>query len=409
MDGEPLVSVVLPCLDESGSVGLVVRQVLDAFAASAMAGEVIVADNGSSDGSADLARAAGATVVDVPVRGYGAAIMGGMEAARGEICVMGDADATYPFGRLEQLVRPVVAGEADMVIGSRMIDASSRTMPSLHRYIGTPMITWLVRRAGGPPAVRDSQSGFRAFRRDAMLGLGLRSTGMEYASEMLVLAGRAGWRVREVNAGYLERIGTSKLSPFADGLRHLATIVLLAPDLALTLPGGLALVAGTLAMLWALVDPAVRQPGTAGWLAAFLAPALLVLGGQGVMTGLLLAERSPLGSQRAGGGGPSLAYRYLIGGSWATGAGLILVAAQLLARLLGFQAPVRASQIEMIALVLVLLGGSALAMSLIARLVDAGSLRYAAPAVSKPVHPAPEDPVPNGMNSGRTEGERSHP
>ncbi|MGZ5385250.1 MAG: glycosyltransferase family 2 protein [Acidimicrobiia bacterium] len=369
-------SVVLPCLNEAGSVALVVRQALDALAASEISGEVVVADNGSSDGSADLARAAGARVVDVPVRGYGAALSAGFEAAKGEICVMGDADATYPFELLEILVEPIAKGEADMAIGSRLAGATGKTMPFLHRFVGTPLITWLVRRAGGPIGVADSQSGFRAFRRDRLLGLRLQSTGMEYASEMLVLAGRAGWRVQEVDAGYRERIGNSKLETFPDGMRHQMTILLLAPDLAAIIPGTLAVIAGVLAILWALIDPAIRDPGSAGWWASFVAPAMLVLGSQAIMVGLLLADRSPLARRPRGPSSDLLPVRYLLGGVWAVSAGLILIAALAIVRVLGFQAPFRGPQIEMIALVLVLVGGSAVGISLITRVLDEGMRRY---------------------------------
>jgi hypothetical protein len=289
--------------------------------------------------------------------------------------VMGDADATYPFELLGQLVEPIAREEADMVIGSRLAGATAQTMPFLHRYVGTPVITWLVRRAGGPADVTDSQSGFRAFRRQALLDLELRSTGMEYASEMLVLAGRAGWRVADVATGYRERIGDSKLETFNDGLRHLTTIMLLAPDLAATIPGVAAVSGGALALTWALFDPAIRQPGSIGWLASFLAPTLLVLGSQAIMIGLLFSRRSPIAAGRTA-RAHRLPLQFLVGGIWALGAGVILVAALAFVRILGQPAPFRGAQIEMLALVLILLGGSAIASSLMARLVDEGLRRY---------------------------------
>lgn len=380
---QPLVSVVLPCLNEAGSVALVVRLALDTFAAHAINGEVVVADNGSVDGSQDLARAAGARVVDVPVRGYGAALRGGIEAARGEICVMGDADATYPFELTPLLIAPIIRGEADMTIGSRLAGATARTMPFTHRYVGTPVITWLVRRAGGPANLSDSQSGFRAFRREALQDLRLRATGMEYASEMLIVAGRAGWRVREIETGYRERIGESKLRTVSDGLRHLSTILLLAPDLAATLPGVVLALAGLVPLVWALVDPSIEQAGSPAWLAAFFGPALMVLGSQSVMVGLLLAVYSPLAPRSRRISSEALLSGYSVGGVWATCAGLILIGALALARLAGLQTPFRAPQIQMIALVLILVGGSAIAASVVARLVVEGFRRYA------PVAPAP--------------------
>jgi len=166
---EPLVTIVLPCLNEASSVASVVREGLAACVAAGIAGEVIVADNGSDDGSPDLARAAGARVVDVPLRGYGAALSAGFTAARADICVMGDADATYPFDKLADLVEPVVRDEADMTVGSRWVGVTAKSMPFWHRFVGTPVLTWLVRRAGGPSNLTDSQSGFRAVRRQALL------------------------------------------------------------------------------------------------------------------------------------------------------------------------------------------------------------------------------------------------
>ena len=383
----PAVSVVLPCLNEAGSVALVVRQVLDTFAANGIHGEVVVADNGSTDGSAQLARDAGARVVDVPVRGYGAALSGGFAAARGTICVMGDADATYPLELLPRLIDPISRGEADMVIGSRLGGATARTMPFLHRFVGTPTITWLVRRAGGPRGLSDSQSGFRAFRRDELLGLDLRATGMEYASEMLIIAGRANWRVQEVETGYRERIGTSKLETGPDGLRHLTTILLLAPDLAATLPGAVLALLGAVALAWALVDPSMVQAGSPSWLASFFGPAFVVLGIQGVLVGLLLAAYSPIAPRRTAASPRDLLGPYFIGGIWAASAGIIIIGALAVARLMGLQTPVRVSQIEMIALVLVLVGGSAVATAAIARVV-VESLRRYPPAGTTPAHVA---------------------
>jgi hypothetical protein len=373
---QPDVSVVLPCLNEAGSVALVVRQVLDTFTANGIDGEVVVADNGSTDSSAELARAAGARVVDVPLRGYGAALRGGIAAARGTICVMGDADATYPFELLPQLVDPIRRGEADMMIGSRLGSATARTMPFLHRFVGTPTITWLVRRAGGPDGLTDSQSGFRAFRREDLLGLDLRATGMEFASEMLIVAGRASWRVREVETGYRERIGTSKLATGPDGLRHLTTILLLAPDLAATLPGAALACLGALAIAWALIDPSTMLVGSPSWLASIFGPALVVLGIQAVLVGLLLAVYSPIAPRRSGASSRVLLGRYLVGGIWAASAGIIIIGSLAVARFLGYQAPVRVSQIEMIALVLVLVGGSAVATAAIAGIVVESMRRY---------------------------------
>ncbi|MEA2674951.1 MAG: hypothetical protein QOI92_2143 [Chloroflexota bacterium] len=375
------VSIVLPCLNEAGSVDLVVRQGLAALAEAGLEGEVIVADNGSTDGSQELARAAGARVVDVPMRGYGAAIAGGIAEARGDICVMGDADATYPFELLTTLTEPVARGEADMVVGSRWVDTNRKTMPFLHRFVGTPVISWLVRRAGGPSGLTDSQSGFRAFGRRAMLDLGLQTTGMEYASEMLIVAGRAGWRIQELPTGYRERIGESKLDTFRDGWRHLRTILLLAPHLAATLPGTMLTAAGAAAFAWSLIDVSVVRLGSPVWLATFLGPLALVIGLQGVLIGFLLAAWSPLGGSAGrdtGGETRHAAVRRLltslgIGGAWALGAGLIVCAALFASWALALPIPFRGNQIAMIALVLVLTGATTIGDAVIGHLLIEGA------------------------------------
>jgi glycosyltransferase involved in cell wall biosynthesis len=188
--------------------------------------EVLVVDNGSRDSSAEIARAHGARVVHEPVRGYGAALRRGFSEARTSVIVMVDADLTYALDRVVDLSAPVLAGQADLVVGTRVV-CSARSMPLTHRFIGTPLLTWAVRRAGGA-RVRDSQSGFRAFDARAVGRLGLRSSGMELASEMLILAGLAGLRVTEIDTDYAGRVGPSKLHPLRDGLRHLAAIARLA-------------------------------------------------------------------------------------------------------------------------------------------------------------------------------------
>ena len=180
------VTVVLPCLNERDAVGLCVAQAIDAMKKAGLDNEVVVVDNGSTDGSAEVAAAAGARVIHEQRRGYGRALRTGFEQARGEVVVMADADGTYDLALIPEITRPVLAGETDLVLATRLDGATSETMPFLHRYVGTPVITFLTSRAGGRKLTRDSQTGYRAFRRDQMLGLGLAGTGMELASEMLI-------------------------------------------------------------------------------------------------------------------------------------------------------------------------------------------------------------------------------
>jgi len=176
-----LVTVVLPCLNEQGSVGECVDEAHAALLAAGMKCEVLVVDNNSTDRSIEIALAHGARVIRERRPGYGSALRAGIEAAYGDIVVMADADLTYDLSRIAQLVQPVADGSADIVLGERLSEAPRSTMPLLHRHVGTPLLTLLVRRATNGLTVTDSQSGYRAFRRDAILALGLSATGMEFA------------------------------------------------------------------------------------------------------------------------------------------------------------------------------------------------------------------------------------
>ncbi|MDX6581805.1 MAG: hypothetical protein QOI10_989 [Solirubrobacterales bacterium] len=216
--------MVLPCLDEGASVAACVYAARAALRESGIDGEVLVVDNGSTDDSRSAARRAGARVAVEPRRGYGRALLHGIEAAGAPVIAIADADGTYELAELGALLAPVLAGEADLVLGSRIAGSAPGAMPPLHRYLGTPVLNHLIARTSGEPAHRDSQSGFRAFRRDAILALDLRGSGMELASEMLIRAARAGLRIAEVDVPYGPRTGKSKLRPFSDGWRHLRAI-----------------------------------------------------------------------------------------------------------------------------------------------------------------------------------------
>jgi glycosyltransferase involved in cell wall biosynthesis len=323
------VSVVLPCLNEVDSVGLCVAEARNALREAGIEHEVVVVDNGSVDGSAEAARAAGARVVDEERPGYGSALLAGFAAAREDVVVMADADFTYDFRRLPDLVRPVLHDEADLVVGGRLDQATRRTMPLLHRYVGTPVLTYFVARACGRRLVSDSQSGFRAFRRDLLDRLRLQSTGMELASEMLIRAAQAGLRVQEVPTGYRERIGASKLSTFSDGLRHLQLIVLLAPDIVLLGPGLVLLALGLVFTALGLAVPRGIEVGSLRWQPVFFAGIALVIGVQAVLAAAILAHRSSVAA-----GAVKLRFAFvssprfhtwcMAGGSVAVAAGLLI-------------------------------------------------------------------------------------
>lgn len=376
----PRVSVVLPCLNEAGSVGLVVRQALDAFDAIGVAGEVVVADNGSTDGSQQIATEAGARVVTQPVRGYGAALMAGITAARGEVVVMADADATYPFDRLGDLIGPVMRGEADMVLGNRWCGATAQTMPFLHRFVGTPLLTWLVRRAGGPAGLTDSQSGFRAFRRTALDDLGLRSAGMEFASEMLIVAGRAEWRILEIEAGYHERIGESKLDTFNDGWRHLKTILMLAPDLLAIYPGAAFLTGGLLLSGLAFIPRDGLRLGSPIWQLSLLAPVLVIIGAQALLAGLVLTARSPLRARSSRIPTGELLRSAAAVGAWLAGVGVAIHAALFVAWSLDLGVPMRGLQLAGLAQSMLVIGLTVLGFTIIAAVTVAGQDRWQDPA-----------------------------
>jgi glycosyltransferase involved in cell wall biosynthesis len=264
------------------------------MAQAGIGGEVLVVDNGSTDGSVATARAAGARVIVEKRGGYGNALLAGITDAVGSIIIMADADFSYDLRRLRDLIQPIRNGSADLVIGTRMDGAARETMPLLHRYIGSPLLTFLVSRAAHGLHVTDSQSGYRAFRKDAALNLGLKSGGMEFASEMLIRAGHAGLRVSNVSTGYRPRMGSSKLSAFADGWRHLKLIFELAPSLLLVTPGTVLFLIGLSLLLVSFVSPSGLDVGSIKWQPIFFSSISIILGMQFALVGMVLAYRSPL-------------------------------------------------------------------------------------------------------------------
>src|SRR6266545_7364586 len=215
----PLVSVVIPCLNEAENIVQCVTRALEVLEEHEISGEVIVADNGSDDGSAELAEAAGATVVYEPRRGYGRAYLAGFAAARGDYIVMVDADLTYDFNEIPRFVKELDEG-AQLVMGNRMQNIQPGAMPWMNRYIGNPLLSGFMNLLFHT-SVRDAHCGMRAVRRDVLPRLDLRSTGMEFASEMVIRASKERLDIREFPIEYHPRGGESKLSSFRDGWRHL--------------------------------------------------------------------------------------------------------------------------------------------------------------------------------------------
>jgi glycosyltransferase involved in cell wall biosynthesis len=273
------VSVVIPCLNEAASIERCVTDARTAFAGQGWQGEVIVADNGSDDRSAELARGAGAVVVHEPRRGYGSAYRAGFAAAQGDYIVMADADLTYDFGDIPRFVTKLDEG-ADLVMGDRMQGIQPGAMPWLHRYVGNPVLTGILNlffRTG----VRDAHCGMRAVRRSALPRLDLRTTGMEFASEMVIRAGKERLEIEEIPIHYHPREGESKLSSFRDGWRHLRFLLVHSPTWLFIVPGALMAVLGTLIAVTVLAQ--VDVLGRAWDLHSMVGGALLMIVGTQVL------------------------------------------------------------------------------------------------------------------------------
>lgn len=231
-------TILMPCLDEAQTLETCIRAASRFLQESGISGEVLIADNGSTDGSQKIAKRAGARVVEIPERGYGGALLGGIDAARGKYVIMGDADASYDFTSLGPFVDRLRSG-ADLVVGNRFKGGiAPGAMPALHRYLGTPLLSFLGRLFFDVP-LYDFHCGLRGVNTVRMRQLRLRSTGMEFASEMIVKAVLAGYRIEEVPTT-LHPDGRSRrphLRTWKDGWRHLIFLLLSSPRWLFIYPG----------------------------------------------------------------------------------------------------------------------------------------------------------------------------
>jgi hypothetical protein len=269
------VSVIIPCLNEADNIEECVRRARGVLEESGIAGEVVVADNGSTDGSAELAAAEGARVVREPRRGYGSAYLAGFAAARGDYLVMLDADLTYDFGDIPRFVAHLDDG-AQLVMGDRMDNIQPGAMPWLHRYVGNPVLTGILNlffRTG----VKDAHCGMRAVRRTALASLDLRTTGMEFASEMVIRAAKEDLDIRELPIEYHPRGGVSKLASFRDGWRHLRFLLVHSPTHLFVVPGVIMSILG--ALVTATVLTRLEVLGREWDLHSLIAGALLMIVG----------------------------------------------------------------------------------------------------------------------------------
>lgn len=246
----------MPCLNEAETLAICVEKAKRFLDVNDIDGEIIVADNGSTDGSQEIAIKAGARVVAVTQKGYGSALMGGIEAAQGEYVIMGDADDSYDFSNLQGFVSALDEGY-DLVMGNRFKGGIMRgAMPFLHRYLGNPVLSGIAR-LFFKSDIGDFHCGLRAFRRDAILALNLQTTGMEFASEMIVKATMKGLKIKEVPT-VLYRDGRTRpphLRTWTDGWRHLRFLLLYSPRWLFFYPGITLTVLGVLLSVFLLGGP----------------------------------------------------------------------------------------------------------------------------------------------------------
>jgi glycosyltransferase involved in cell wall biosynthesis len=277
-------SVVMPCLNEAETLEKCIQVALRAIKEADIAGEVIIADNGSTDGSPEIAKRAGARLVPVSTRGYGSALMGGIAAARGQFIIMGDADASYDFAHIPRFVEQLRKG-ADLVMGNRFRGGiEPGAMPPLHQYFGNPALTRLGRLFFRNRSVGDFYCGLRGFRKDAYERLGLRTTGMEFATEMVVKSTLLRMRVTEVPTT-LSPDGRSRpphLRTWRDGWRTLRFFLLYSPRWLFLYPGLALMLVGGLLGIWLLPGPRRVENVTLDVHTMAYASAFILLGFQAV-------------------------------------------------------------------------------------------------------------------------------
>jgi len=282
----------MPCLNEAETIESCITKAYKFLRGNGVEGEVLVADNGSIDGSQEIARRSGARVVDIPVRGYGAALIGGIEAARGQYIIMGDADDSYDFLELQPFLQRLRAGD-ELVMGNRFKGGiRPGAMPSLHRYIGNPVLSFLGR-LFYYTSIGDFHCGLRGFSREAILKLGLVSVGMEFASEMIVKASLNQLRISEVPTSLSPdgRSHAPHLKTWHDGWRHLRFLLLHSPKWLFFYPGIALLSLGLLGIVTLMPGPLRLTSNTVLDYHTLLAASFAVLAGVQLVSFAIVARR----------------------------------------------------------------------------------------------------------------------
>lgn len=281
-------TILMPCLNEAETLEVCIRKAQGYLERSGVVGEVLIADNGSTDGSQAIAEGLGARVVAVAEKGYGAALLGGIDAARGRFVIMGDADDSYDFSDLDHFVERLRAGD-ELVMGNRFRGGiEPGAMPPLHKYLGNPVLSWIGRVLFRSP-IKDFHCGLRGFNRDAMRSLHLQTTGMEFASEMVVKSTLGGRRVSEVPTT-LSKDGRSRpphLRSWRDGWRHLRFLLIFSPRWLFLIPGFVALVVGALGAFGLALGPFTIGGIGFSLVTQVYAAALTVVGFQSVIFAIL--------------------------------------------------------------------------------------------------------------------------
>jgi glycosyltransferase involved in cell wall biosynthesis len=271
------VSVILPALDEERTIGDCISKIQSVFKNNNINGEIIVADS-STDKTPEIARSLGAIIVTSDKIGYGNAYLSAFKRAKGRYIVMGDADNTYDFFEIPALLAPLKQG-VDLVIGSRFKGKINKgSMAPLHHYIGNPVLTWMINIIFNT-RFSDTHSGYRAITHQALDRLNIKTGGMEFASEMLVMASKENLRIQEVPISYSSRVSPSKLHSFADGWRHVRFVLLMKPLPFIAIPGIIFSVVGLILMAFFYIQGNVEG----SHLHAFILGAILVMGGSQIV------------------------------------------------------------------------------------------------------------------------------